>query len=340
MWQMIPNDFDVSLISEDGDRRLFAKRREKVWHFVRSVPGAASDPESGWFNWDIGQSHIPRYSMALAVKQLREFNNLSRESFSPEDRVVSHDSNKVGIYSRGPNSYDIKLLETASGWPSEFVDEIEEDVQVLEDCQAQIQKKDGLFYLTDTNTPAGFPVTSDCRGIIEAVAFEQAIFGELDAQQVGVFGAYCVWRDLITEDGLPRNYFEQLVENQFGYAAADFKESPFLDLAMDVQEALLSRPIWGVVDDEAIELDAENATEVLVDGMSKLSGFQLTQFYLMDQLHQAGLFLPMAQVIGMIPWEQYVVWKTQGYQPDSLEEQSFREETAFIKMIGDLADES
>jgi len=339
MWQMIPNDFDVRLISEDGERRLFAERREKVWHFVKSVPGASSDPENGWFNWDIGQSHIPRYFMAVAIKQLREFNNLSRDSFSPEDRVVSHGSNKVAIYSRGPHSYDIKLLETASGWPSGFVEEIEEDVQVLEDCQSKIETTDGLFYLRDTKTPAGFPVASDCKSFIEAIAFENAILGELDAQQVGAFGAYCVWRDLITENDLPRNYFEQLVENQFDYAAEGFKESPFLELAMKTQAALLSRSIWGVVDDEVIEMDVDDATEILVDGMNKLSGYQLTQFYLMDQLHQAGLFLPLAQVIGMIPWEQYVVWKTQGYQPDSSEEQSLREEAAFIKMIGDLADE-
>jgi hypothetical protein len=220
------------------------------------------------------------------------------------------------------------------------VSQVEEDVRILEECQSQIESEGDVFYLSNLKTPAGFPVASESKSFIEAIAFENSILGKLDATQVGAFGAYCVWRDLITEKGLPRNYFEQLVENQFEYDAEDFKESPFLDLAMDVQEALLDRPIWGVVDEEVIQIEADEAVEVLLDGMGKLSGYQLTQFYLMDQLHQAGLFLPIAQVIGMIPWEQYVSWKTQGYQPDSYEEQSLREETAFIKMIGDLADES
>lgn len=340
MWQMIQNDFDVQLISEDGDRRLFAERREKVWHFVKSVPGESSDPENGHFNWDIGQSHVPRYSMAVAVKQLREFNTLTRDHFSADDRVVTPSSDKVGIYSRGKNSYDIKLLETESGWPAKFVEAIEEDIHVLEECEAQIELKDGLFYLVDTTTPAGYPVASNCRDFIEAVAFERAVLGELDPQQISAFGIFCVWRDLIIEEKLPDDYCEQLVKNQFQYSAEDFEGSPFLDLAMHAQGALLERPIWGLKDDEAIEMDVDEATEILSDGMSKLNSYQLTQFYGMDQLHQAGLFLPMAMVLGLMPWEQYIVWKTQGYQPDSYEEQSFREATAFIKMIGEFADEN
>ena len=340
MWQMIKNDFDVQLISEDGDRRLFAERREQVWHFVKSVPGESSDPENGHFNWDIGQSHVPRYSMAVAIKQLREFNTLTRDHFSADDRVVTTNSDKVGIYSRGKNSYDIKLLETGSGWPAAFVEAIEEDIHVLDGCQDQIEMKDGIFYLADTKTPAGYPVVSSCRSFIEAIAFERAVLGELDPERISVYGIFCVWRDLIIDKKLPANYCEQLVKNQFQYSAEDFEGSQFLDLAMRTQGALLERPIWGVKDNEVIEMDIVEATEILSDGMSRLSGYQLTQFYGMDQLHQAGLFLPMAMVIGLIPWEQYIVWKTEGYQPDSHEEQSFREATAFIKMFGEFADEN
>lgn len=337
---MIQNDFDVQLISEDGDRRLFAERRKNIWHFVKSAPGRSSDPENGHFNWDIGQSHVPRYSMAVAVKQLKEFNTVTRDHFSADDRVVTTESDKVGIYSRGKNSYDIKLLETESGWPAEFVGAIEEDIRILEKCQAQIELKDGLFYLADIKTPAGYSVASNCRDFIEAIAFERSIMANLDPQQISAFGIYCVWRDLIVEEKLPINYCEQLVKNQFQYSAEDYDGSPFLDLAMEAQEALLDKPIWGLKGDEAIEIDVHEATAILSAGMSKLNGYQMTQFYGMDQLHQAGLFLPIAMVIGLLPWEQYIEWKTQGYQPDSDEEQSFRESTAFIKMIGDFSDEN
>ena len=335
---MIQNDFDVQLISEDGDRRLFAERRENIWHFVKSVPGESSDPENGDFNWDIGQSHIPRYSMAVAIKQLKEFNTLTRDHLSANDRVLTTTSDKVGIYSRGNNSYDIKLLETENGWPAKFVEAIEEDIFVLEKCQAQIEMNDGLFNLVDMKTPAGHPVASNCRDFIEAIAFEREILGELDPQKISAFGIFCIWRDFIIEKKLPADYCEQLVKNQFHYSADDFEGSPFLDLAMRAQRALLDRPIWGLEDDEAVEMDVGEATEILSDGMSKLNSYQLTQFYGMDQLHQAGLFLPMAMVIGLIPWAQYIEWKTQDFQPDSYEEQSLREATAFIKMIGEFED--
>ena len=73
---------------------------------------------------------------------------------------------------------------------------------------------------------------------------------------------------------------------------------------LKAQEALLDRPIWGLIGDGAIEMDAREATVILSDGMSKLTSYQLTQFYGMDQLHQAGLFLPMAMVINLLPWKR------------------------------------
>ena len=339
MWQMIPNDFNVALISEVGDRRLYVGQRELIWHFVKSIPGVSSQLAEGHFSWDIDQSHLPRYSVANAVMSLKAFNNLARDWFSPDDRVVTHESQCVGIYSRGPESYDIGLLETESGWPAEVVKLIEEDIDILERCKTEIESQDDLFILPNVKTPAGYSVESDCNSLIQAIAFERAIRGSLDPTRISAFAAYCVWRDVIEGQGLSRSYYEQLVDNQFRYNAEEFLGSPFLDLVMDVQTKMFSQPIWGIVDGYPIAINKSDATDVLMDAMANLNGIQLTQFWLMDQLHSAGLYLPLAQVIGTNSWQQYMIWKSQGFQPDSDEEQSLREETSFIKMIGDMASE-
>lgn len=340
MWQLIPDDFDVRLISEEGDRRLFAARRKKIWHFVKSMPGETSDPDNAFCNWDIAQAHIPRYSVAAAVKSLWEVNSLSRDTFTPEQRIVTSESEPVGIYSRGPNSYDINLSETPKGWPREVVAAIEEDIDLLECCREEIICQDGVFRIPNLTTPAGHPIESDCQSLVEAIAFENKALGTPTSNEISAFASFCVWRDLIVERGLPRSFFRQLVDNQFKYDASEFRGSPFLDLAMEVQSNVLASPIWGLWDDKPISLSPEDATEILVEGMSNLSSYQLTQFWLMDQLHGAGLFLPLAQVVGLNSWWRYAIWQTQEFQPDSPDEQWFRETTAFIKMLGDLTQES
>ncbi len=333
---MIPHDFDVQLIGEVGNKRLFAARRDLIWHFVRSAPNRSSQPEEGLFNWSIVQSHVPRYLVAESVRGLKSFNALSRERFSEDDRVVTEESSLLGIYSRGPGSYDIQLLETAKGWPNEVVDLVDQDILALEKCNAEIVEQDELFCLPDVFTPGGNAISCDSRELVEAIAFERQIGRDLKPDRISVFAAYCVWRDLIIKEGLPRTFYEQLIANQFMYDAREFRESPFLDLVMEVQSLMFTTPIWGLVNNELVSISEGDAVEVLMEAMGKLSGIQLTQFCLMDQLHSAGLFLPIAQVIGANSWEQYATWKTQGFHPDSEEEQQTREEVALIKMVGDL----
>jgi len=64
MLEMISNDFDVELVSEDPDGSLFAARRTDVWHFV--LVNIKKSP-SNYQNIDIAQFHWPRYSVARAL---------------------------------------------------------------------------------------------------------------------------------------------------------------------------------------------------------------------------------------------------------------------------------
>jgi hypothetical protein len=132
----------------------------------------------------------------------------------------------------------------------------------------------------------------------------------------------------------PRSFFEELVDDQFIYDAEEDIYGSFMDLAILVQDELLSKRIWG----KSIKVDRDEAVSIIQDGFSRLSDIQLAQFTLMNGMHSAGLFLPLAQVLGLNSWDTYIKWKTQPYKPDSEEEQSIRTETAIIKMLGELSD--
>lgn len=71
--------------------------------------------------------------------------------------------------------------------------------------------------------------------------------------------------------------------------------------------------------------------------MRKLPIEKRVQFVLMNGMHEAGLFLPLAVLAGCINFEQYVQYTTQGFALDSWEEQGRRTETAFISLCGHLA---
>jgi hypothetical protein len=336
MWQMIPSDFDVSLVSEDRERRLFAARRESVWHFVKAIPGDGAEPKEGFFHWDIGQAHLPRYSVAVAVSTLKHFNDLHPERHLSDQAVMTYESDWAGIYSRGPGIYDITLLQTARGLPPEVLALIQEDIDKLAECSAPIKMQDGYYFLLDEHTPEGHPIISKSRRLVEAIAFEKVIFGELNAERLGIYAAFSLCADLKNSGGLARDYFAELVKNQLIYNAVEFRGSPFLDLVMSVQSKLFPKPIWGLIDDTPIAMPETEAIDIVVDAARNLSDVQQAQIWMMVHLHSAGLFLPLAQVVGANSWNRYTEWKTQGLQPDSEEEQTLRLETAFIKLLGDL----
>ena len=57
-------------------------------------------------------------------------------------------------------------------------------------------------------------------------------------------------------------------------------------------------------------------------------------------MHQCGLFLPLAQILGLNSYENYIEWKTYEFQPDSDEEQGLRYEIEIIKLLGELGVDS
>jgi hypothetical protein len=340
MWQMVPNDFDVELIGEADQRRLFAARRKHVWHFVRAETLAVSGDGSGFCRTDIAQRHLPRFRVAQAVQFLDELNETARLGEEPGDlRLACPDWESTPIYSRGPERYDVDLMEVPNGWPDSAAGWLREDVAALKAARGRCRNDGETYWLQGAKSHHGNPVESTSRSLIEAIAFERETLGRLDARDFGIYSAYCSWRDMICDKPIPYILMKSLVETQFQYDATEFEGSPLLDLAMEVQDELLSEPIWGLVRNNAVAVSPERAVEILAEGLERLTEYQWTQFSLLNGMHSAGLFLPLAQVLGLNSWERYIDWKTQGFPPDSKEEQSLRKDVAVIRMFGDLTGE-
>ena len=84
-------------------------------------------------------------------------------------------------------------------------------------------------------------------------------------------------------------------------------------------------------------MELSQAVRILSEGMASLTRTQRVQFILMNGMHSAGLFLPLAAVTGVISFDHYAYLITSGLQPDSPEEQDLRKETAYIQLYGELA---
>ena len=334
MDSIIANDFKVKLVFKKNENEsFFAFRRKDVWHFVCSIINF--DKEMNKINTEIEQLHIPRFLVAEAIESLIHYNELYRENCPENYPMVTEKSENIGFFSRGKNSYDISLIKTKNGLPEEFCKTLEEDVDIYRSAIGKVKFKDNLYVLPRAKSYNKNPVASASKRLIEAISFERECKKRLDAHKFGIYSAFCTWRDFCFETELQKSIIEELVDFQFGFDAEEIDFEPFLHVASAVQEQLLKKSIWG----KGISVNRDEAVDILEEGFRKLSSIQIAQFTLMNGMHQGGLFLPLAQVLGLNSWERYIEWSTDGFQPDSDEEQVFRTETAFIRMLGDLGTE-
>jgi len=333
---VISNDFNVKqILKKNENESFFAIRRKDVWHFLRSVVNCNNEEGILRMNTEITQQHIPRYLVAEAIYSLINYNKLFREKYNEKDPVATVESDRIGFFSRGNKSYDISLIKTENGLPKEFCEILEEDIETYQIAKEKVKFKDNLYILPRAKSYHKHPVASPSKRLIESISFEREYRKRLDAHKFGIYSAFCTWRDFCLETEVQRSMMEELVDFQFEFNAEEICFEEFLQVASDVQEKLLKKPIWG----KGISIDRDEAVLILEEGFRKLSSIQIAQFELMNGMHQGGLFLPLAQVLGLNSWERYIEWSTDGLQPDSDEEQALRTETAFIRMLGDLGTE-
>jgi len=326
--QIIPRDFSVEVVYTDDHGGLFAAQRQDVVHFVEATIKRRDD---GYYQTNISQNHIPRFLLAEAIFSQDEFNRLTRDESNHGLAMATVECDELGLYSRDTGIFDLHGYETPSGLPRSIW---ESDVETYSIAKSKVKFTDGLYVLPRSKSYTGKSVASESRRLIEAIAFERELFKKLNPQRFGIYSAFCTWKDFCEDVIKPRSFFEELVDGQLIYDANSDDYGSFMDLALNFQDTLLSKRIWG----KGINVTREKATDIIQDGLSRLTSIQLAQFTLMNGMHASGLFLPLAQVLGLNSWETYIQWKTECYQPDSTEEQRLRTETAIIKMLGDLGE--
>lgn len=337
----IPLDFSVELLGRQDNNALFGEVRKDVWHFVLCEwPGADSEIDH-FHNANISQIHIPRFVVATAVESLlhkmKANTALLRKTVSGSDplnvapiKVDLWGDWIIGIradlvFEIGPKEHSLSDMALPAG----FAEKLCQDLPLLRQSKGKVKAKEGYFILPRSKTYHGNPVSSEFRRLIEAIAFEKALHGKLDAHRFGIYSAFCTLRDFPLSQEMTSTCLHDLVLGQFQYDPESLPEFA-LDIFDGVQHKLLSSPIWGI----HVKVSLDQAVAILAEGMAKLSQAQRTQFILMNGMHKAGLFLPLAAVTGQITFEEYAGLKTYELAPDSGEEQQLRIETAHIELLG------
>jgi len=340
MIQMTQNDFDVELLGTSEDSALFGALREGgnqtvstpngpwmshvmgVWHFVAITGGGNILQTRQW--------HIPRYEMALEMEQRKKvFDQFGDRSSSPIAGEIS------GLHLRMANPNELAIhLPGGVVLPVDpaFTQKLQSDIGLLEKARAVVHERAGEFFIPDLKTAADHPVESSSQNLLAAIALEKLMVPKMEAGNFGIYSAYCTYRDFDASVEFPQSGVRELVDTQLAYNPEDISDD-ICEMFAEVQKQLLSKPIWG----KGIRINADQAAPILAAGMAKLTRAQRTQFILMNGMHGAGLFLPLAAVLGVCSFEQYGDYMCQGMAPDSPEEQERRIETAYIALFGELS---
>jgi len=318
---MIEADFDVSVVYEKNDAALFAALYEHVWHFVRWI---GRDGEN-----QVHQCHIPRYSMALAARHLLQMNE-TRPVGMQSQPLCTNLNQATLLCIRAQNQFDIDLLMTDEGLPPMLLKDILTDVESIEVAgEAVVRNAEGLYLLPGEQTYKGAPVMHASRALIEAVAFERRVRGELDATGTfGLYSAFCTMVDYPMESDVWIQELAALVDQQRQFDPASFPED-VLNGISDAQRDVMNRPIWGF-DNVMAE---EDALGIVLDGMKTLSAAERAQVMLLGGMQDSGLLLPMATATHRVSYERYIGLLTGGYQPDSEEEQQIRSAVAIVELL-------
>lgn len=346
MLQVIPNDFTVELIWNDGPDALFGALRKGgreviaaaegpwethtcgVWHFVAPEPASAAGPIQ---RFGIRQWHVPRYTMAEALDELR----LGRGEKAPGGRYrLVGPGFAIGVNDAGtvhwiPGTLGGQAIEV----PPAMLESLDADINRLQSVRSLVvTETDGGYSYDGIRTAAGHEIRHESRRLVEAIAFEKKSLRRLEAGNFGIYSAFCTYRDFDLPKDMPDDLTQSLIAGQWVYDATSVTDD-VMEMFLEAQRRLLPRPIWG----PGLDVSQSEAARILGEGMRTLPMEKRVQFVLMNGMHNAGLFLPLAVLTDCITFEQYVQYMTQGFAPDSGEEQDRRKHVAYISLYGELA---
>ena len=314
---VVPQDFNVELIAESQTSGLYMALRDKVWHFVAcSLEGTLAANNSSSIN--IQQWHLPRYLVAEAMSNI-----VSQVNFDVSPLTDLFSSYELTSHFRALDVLTPNVL-----------DFLATDVSQFQAAQAAIAFDGTNFQLPDEVTYNGNEIESKGARLVQAIAFERELKGELDASDFELFSAYCTYRDFILAEGVfDAERVVGLVQGQLDFAPEQVAES-YQEIARAIQLRTIQEPIWGV----DVRVGFEAACERVQRYFDSQSYVKRAQFVLMSGMHNDGLFLPLGVIGDVISFETYLEVQTEGMAPDSDEEQNMRTETAFIRLLGLLID--
>ena len=337
---MTKAEFNVDLISKYDESALFGALRKGgservstangpwqthvmgVWHFV-AVTGSGN-------MFQTRQWHIPRYEMAREMAQRKKvFDQFGDRTSSPIAGEIA------GLHMRMANSENLAVHlpggEVFAIHPA-FTLKLQSDIPLLEKAREKVRERDGEFYIPRLNTAAGHAVQSSTQSLVEAIAFEKATRPRMTAGNFGIYSAFCTYRDFETSIQMPDSLIRELLAGQFEYDPEGIP-AEIHKLFLSAQHRMLSQPVWG----RGIKVGIDDAASILAEGIASLTRTQRVQFILMNGMHAAGLFLPLATILGLCDFDEYANRMCQHFQPDSPEEQERRKESAYICLYGELA---
>lgn len=299
-----------------------------VWHFVLKQ----TSPQDGFATNNLSQWHIPRYAMARNVERLLHASDESPNGLSPLMAPLD-EGLALAYIERNQLSFAVGREAADRGLNKTFQNKLKKEAGLLEIAREKLHEEDGLFFISDARTPAGNPVKSPCRALIEAIAFERVALGGLDAGNFGIFSAYCTQVDFEPPREMPADLIRSLVASLNENGDCLWDRAGRTEAFFQVQDLLFSKPIWG----PQAKVTAAEAEQILAEGMARLSVSQRVQFVLMEGMHGTGLLLPLCVVSGLTSFQEYASITCRSFQPDAPEEQDRRRETAFIKLFGELS---
>jgi len=307
---LIVQDFAVLPIAIKENNAVYARRRERVWHFVRQFKHDS--------RITLEQFHFCRYEVA---RQVKSEVGTSTDAYAEAINDLFYERTGMNFLNRPE-------------LPAQLAQQIAEDVRALDVAQRKVEDVAGEYQASGVRTQAGHAVTHKSREFMDAIQFENVIHGSLDARRFGIYSAYCTYRSFILGKGISIEMARGLVDGQLAYAPENIS-GDYVDLVLQMQKECLGEVYWG----PDVKVRRDRFVQAVHDTLNRLTAIQQTQFVLSSGMQNDGLFLPLGLAAAVLTNETYNYFQTANYQADSMQEQQVRTDAAIIWALASFDDE-
>jgi len=315
MVQAIGDDFNVELVAEDESWLLFVSERKDFFHFV----------EYDIEEQILSQHHVPHLAFARALERAAVEGD---ESVIPVQEGVGILPGEESFLMLGDGAVPFSVL--GEGLSQRLL----KTAKALAAARKKVVFEEGAYTIPEAATSEGNAVLSASKALIEGIAMERSLRRRLNAQDFGLYSAFCTHVDSpCALDEI--SCLKDLLGSHFAFYEDDFSDSGMVDAAAEVQRQLFPYPIWG----PDIAVNAASRTKALKAAVKRLTPAQATQVVLLNGMHEANVFVALGVATGIISYEWYKELQTVSFEPDSEEEQFVRISASFIELFGAVTEQ-